>query len=154
MFSNPKMKTFKNTASSFVLPQYFLQLRIQPQSKQSPVFIDALHACPVYMDGPVICIFRHVSMDWDYFWKSAETLVWAEIVENILVWTYVFRQAVKQILVAVSGTNWMDRCNLKFTLNTPLVSFLHIGVNIVTHVKCQVRYWTTAERVKHGYSCS
>lgn len=39
-----------------------------------------IHACPVYMNGNVKCIFKHVGMDGDYSRNSGKTAIWTNIV--------------------------------------------------------------------------
>lgn len=54
-------------------------------------------ACPVYVNGCVIvCVFRHGSMDRDYFWYGAEMLILPQIV-LVLKWNILVSFLLKHI---------------------------------------------------------
>lgn len=70
------------------------------------------HSCPVYLNGNVICVFKHVSLHGDYFWNSANTLIWMEIV---LVYKRYSKRKHNSVDVTSDDTAAMRNANLKWS---------------------------------------
>ena len=72
-------KTYPNFTIAVSHSKIFAATK-QPTAESTIWFLFTLeHTCQVYTTGHVICIFRSVNMDGDYFWCGAKAQVWTEI---------------------------------------------------------------------------